>query len=165
MIRYVHQSPKFVKHLAALGNGGKKAAIIAQKAESILRLLLNQGYIRPDQLGATNRYVDRRIKNCTKYDLGGGYRLITVKKSEHLFVLYIGIHDDCCRWIDNNKELELCLIKNRCTTYAVTNAETRHKNTSSVPAYRQDDLKEDLPKGLDDKELRQIFCGITKETA
>jgi hypothetical protein len=165
MIRYVHQSPKFVKHLAALGNGGKQTAIIAQKAESILRLLLNQGYILPDQLGATNRYMDRRIRNCTKYDLGGGYRLITVKESEHLFILYIGPHDDCCRWIANNKELVLRFVKNRCTTYAITDTETRHKNTFSVSAYRQDDPEEDLPKGLEDKELRQIFCGITKETA
>ena len=85
MIRYVHQSPKFVKHLSALCNGGKKAAMIAQKAESILRLLRNQGYIRPDQLETTKRYVDRRIKNCTKYDLGSGYRLITVTENEHLF--------------------------------------------------------------------------------
>jgi len=67
MIRYVHQSLKFVKHLAALCNGGKKAAVITQKAK--------------------------------------------------------------------------------------------------VPACRQDDPEEDLPKGLDDKELRRFFCGITKETA
>jgi len=165
MIRYVHQSPKFVKHLSALCNGGKKAAIIVQKAESILRLLQNQGYIRPDQLGATNRYVDRRIKNCTKYDLGSGYRLITLKEDEHLFVMYIGAHDNCCRWIANNKDLELSSIMKRSTTYAVADSRTRPKDASSAPGCRQDDPEKDPLESLDDNLLRRIFCGLIKETA
>lgn len=165
MIRHVHQSPKFVKHLSALYNRGKKAAIIAQKAESIIRLLRNQGYIRPDKLGTTKRYVDRRIKNCTKYDLGSGYRLITIKEDEHLFVLYIGAHDDCCRWIENNKEFDPYLVKHRCITYAVDDFKKRQRDVVPAPVCRQDELKEDPLENLDDNVLRRIFCGLTKETA
>ena len=164
MIRYVHQSPKFVKQLSTLFNGSKKEAVIAQKAESIFRLLQNQGYIRPDQLGTTKRYIARRIKNCTKYDLGSGYRLITIKEDKHLFVMYIGAHDDCCRWIANNKDLEPCSIMKRSTTYAVADSRTQPKVASSAPVCRQDDLKEDPLENLDDNVLRRIFCGLIKET-
>jgi len=164
MIRYVHQSPKFVKNLSALCRGSKKEAVIAQKAESIMRLLRNQGYIRPDQLGTIKRYVDRRIKNCTKYDLGNGYRLITVTEDEHLFFLYIGAHDDCCRWIDNNKYLELGSIRKRSITHRVADSGTPPKNAFPAPVCQQDDLKEDPLENLDDNVLRRIFCGLIKET-
>lgn len=65
MIRFVHQSPKFVKHLPPLSKEGEKAGMITQKDESIFRLLRNQGYIRPDQLGITKRYGDGRKRSKT----------------------------------------------------------------------------------------------------
>ena len=164
MIRYVHQSPKFVKQLSTLFNGSKKEAVIAQKAELTIRLIRNQGYVQPDQMGTTKRYIDRRIKNCTKYDLGNGYRLVTVTEDEHLFFLYIGTHDDSFRWIDNNKYLELDSIRQRSIAHAVVDSGTPPKDAFPAPEYRQADLKEDPLENLDDNILRRIFCGLAKET-
>ncbi|HIJ54968.1 MAG TPA: hypothetical protein HPQ03_02460 [Deltaproteobacteria bacterium] len=167
MIRFVHQDLKFVKRLETLYKEEKKAVIAAGKAEEIIRLLKNQGDIRPSQVVRTRSYTEKRIKNCIKYDLGSGYRLITVKEGEHLFILYIGNHNDYIRWIENNKELEPCLIKHRCTTFSVVDteidSEAQHGNVASATASGYDVDEENPLADLDDKILRRIFCGLIGE--
>lgn len=79
--------------------------------------------------------------------------------------MYIGAHDNCCRWIANNKDLELSSIMKRSTTYAVADSRTRPKDASSAPVCRQDDPEKDPLESLDDNLLRRIFCGLIKETA
>ena len=45
---------------------------------------------------------ENRIKSCFKYDLGLGYRLITIHKNKTIYVTYIGNHDDCDKWLNKN---------------------------------------------------------------
>ncbi|MBI5327322.1 MAG: UvrD-helicase domain-containing protein [Deltaproteobacteria bacterium] len=46
---------------------------------------------------------ETRIKNCFKYDLKDGYRLITVQQSNCRIFLYVGTHDECERWLEQNR--------------------------------------------------------------
>lgn len=171
MIRFVHQDVKFVKRLQALSKEEKKAAIAAAKAEEILCQLKNQGHIRPEKVSGIRIYIENRIKNCFKYDLGSGYRLITVKEGEHLFILFIGNHNDCARWTENNKDLAPCLIKHRCTTFSVANSELdpeeHYEDAASAEAFGADvdEDEEDPLADLDDKILRRIFCGLIGENS
>ena len=45
---------------------------------------------------------ENRIKSCFKYDLGLGYRLITIHKNKTIYVTFIGNHDDCDKWLNKN---------------------------------------------------------------
>lgn len=48
-------------------------------------------------------YGESRIKHCVKYDLGDGYRLITIQNQKYILLCYAGDHDDCDKWLMQNK--------------------------------------------------------------
>ena len=48
---------------------------------------------------------ESRIKNCTKYDLGDGYRLVTINAGDVTFFCFAGSHDETENWIRRNTGL------------------------------------------------------------
>lgn len=154
MIRFVHQDPRFSKQLDYLRSAGKKAAIAAEKADRIVSDLI-QGRV-PAQTGTLTKYGELRLRNCMKYDLGCGYRLITVRQGHHLCLAYIGTHDACDRWIENNRNHPPLFWKNGTRTFFVR---------QPVPVKRgrpRTEIREDEtePDSIDDKSLRIIFRGL-----
>ena len=59
----------------------------------------------------TTNHGESRIKDCVKYKLTGGCRLVTVQKDGRCFFLYIGDHDDCQKWIDGHRGLDPAVDK------------------------------------------------------
>ena len=53
-------------------------------------------------LEVTN-HGETRIKNCVKYDLGDGWRLVTRQTEKICTFLFVGDHDDTDRWLDGHK--------------------------------------------------------------
>jgi hypothetical protein len=53
----------------------------------------------------TTKHGETRIKNCVKYELGDGYRLITVQSNRIIWLLFCGSHDECDKWLDKNSGL------------------------------------------------------------
>ena len=53
------------------------------------------------QLRLTN-HGESRIKSCVKYDLGQGFRLVTVHKEKIIWLLYVGNHDASLSWLKQN---------------------------------------------------------------
>ena len=54
-----------------------------------------------NQFSVTN-HGESRIKSCVKYDLGQGFRLVTVKRDRIIWMLYVGDHEDTDKWITRN---------------------------------------------------------------
>jgi hypothetical protein len=142
-----------------LSRAGKKAALAAEQANDILRKLQTGGlaYV---EAGAITKHGELRIKGCVKYDLGSGYRLVTLKQEMDLLVLYIGSHDDCHRWIENNRELPVDKIRQRSRAVPVV-----HSNELSSPCERKNEMmagekSEDFFAEPDDRQLRTIFSGL-----
>lgn len=141
---------------------GKKAKLAAQKTDDIIGRLKNQGYLMPEELGKVTKHGELRLKNCIKYDLGNGYRLITIKQKNNLFVLYVGTHDECHQWVVNNRELKLDVIRDRCAVFSV---DTPNMPRQPEAVCRETDTDDDLEQrieNLSDRELREIFCGLVK---
>ena len=59
-----------------------------------------------NRLRVTN-HGETRIKHCVKYDLGQGYRLVTIKHKGIISLEYVGNHDDTDKWLDRNSGLTL----------------------------------------------------------
>ncbi|MGO3933683.1 hypothetical protein NP284_35875 [Rhodopseudomonas pseudopalustris] len=55
-----------------------------------------------DGLPVTNN-GETRIKNCVKYDLGDGWRLVTRQTDKICTFLYVGDHDTTDRWLESHK--------------------------------------------------------------
>ncbi|MDA8138719.1 MAG: hypothetical protein M0036_08695 [Desulfobacteraceae bacterium] len=153
--------PKVKKRLDALRRSGKKACLAAERAEEIIGRLKSEGVI-PDRVGTVTKHGELRIKGVMKYDLGSGYRLVTFKNGCRLFLLYVGTHDDCHRWIENNRELTVEQIQERCELLPVQEIE------SDRPATRHEaEIEADFDPlaSLSEKELRQVFCGLVDAVA
>ncbi len=158
MIRFVHQNSKFEKQLNALRKAGKKAAIAAKEADAIIDMLLMREDHVPARVGVPTRYGELRIRNCVKYDLGSGYRLITVRQDTHLFLLCIGTHDECDRWLENNRKRQTVFVKNRKKTFSVR--KLPFDFTPNLLPESESDDHEEFFNDIDEKYLRVIFRGI-----
>ena len=143
--------------MALLRRAGKKAAIAEKKAEKIIDKLI-KGSI-PEYLSSLTRTREYRIENCIKYDLGNGYRLITCKHGDRLFILFVGTHDECHRWLENNKGWQPVSADPRGNCLSVKPEVP--KDTEN--RYADEREPEDDPEYFDEKLLRIVFRGLCGE--
>lgn len=160
MIEKVYLDRKFFKGLQQLQRSGKKAALAAARAEDVVARM-RSGEIVPDRVGTTTKHGELRIKGVMKYDLGSGYRLVTYKHRRQLYLLYVGSHDDCHRWIENNRELSAEQVKERCTALALEGDALDAAMADVAPDSAEDDY--DPLSSVREKDLRVIFSGLVGE--
>ncbi len=156
MIRFVYRDPRFDKQLETIKRAGKKGTIAAKEADEIIKRLI-QGCDSPTEIGVMTKSGEYRIKKCTKYDLGCGYRLITVLNEDCLFVTYIGTHDESNLWLEKNKFLQPRADKSRGKVFMV------QKPAKDGPCIKQQDTEtEDEPflQPIEESYLRKIFSGL-----
>lgn len=161
MIANVYIDPRLDKGVQLLRRAGKKAALAADRVEEIVSRVC-AGQLVPDRAGAVTRHGELRIKGVIKYDLGSGYRLITYRQRLRLYLLYVGSHDDCHRWIENNRELALTIdaIRERCRHVAVPRAPSA--DTEDAPEETAGTGCEALAPEpeYDQQILREVFAGL-----
>jgi hypothetical protein len=160
MIKQVCVDPKIEKILQTLRRCGKKAALAALQAEAIIARM-RSGDLVPARVGAVTKHGEQRIKGVMKYDLGSGYRLVTFKHVDCLFLLYVGTHDDCNRWIENNRDLTVAQIEERCTVLAVHGANA--VVDTALHGSVGDEEEYDPFTPLSERDLRRVFCGLVGE--
>jgi len=95
----VHRENKFNEVLRSLRNSGGERFNAYRKICEI-RQALDLG---ERNVAQTTDHGESRIKNCIKYDLGNGYRLVTVDFREVVILCHAGKHDDVDHWLDQNR--------------------------------------------------------------
>lgn len=159
MIQYMHIDPKLEKQLKALRQAGKKAALAVDRAENIISRL-KEGVLRPEQIGTVTKHGELRIKGCMKYNLGSGYRLVTYKEEQELFILFAGTHDDCHRWIENNRDLPLEDIRRRSQHVPIEAMDHPNQYVMARKQYLNGEEGDDSFEQPDDHQLRILFSGL-----
>lgn len=161
MIENIHVDPKLEKCLSVLRKGSSRACLAADRTEAIIEEL-KQGQTPPGDICSFTRNGEGRIKGCRKYDLGAGYRLVTLKQDNDLYLLFAGTHDECSRFIDNNRDgLSLASIAERSDT--VKRSGLKKEIVSSTPSSSNDaETDEDWIPPLSDKDLRMVFSGLVE---
>ena len=161
MIQIAYLDPKLDKCLAGLRRSGKKASLAADRADEIISRL-RAGIFPPGQVATVTKHGELRIKGCMKYDLGSGYRLVTLKDGRQIYLLYIGSHDECHRWIENNRDLPLDLIQERSEAVAIKPGQSRKVSADSEEVLEDISTEDfEIEEFYDDSELRRIFSGLT----
>lgn len=159
MIRNIHVDPKLEKCLSVLKRGSRRACLAADRAKAIIEEL-KRGETPPGEICSFTRNGEGRIKGCRKYDLGAGYRLVTLKQESDLYLLFAGTHDECSRWIENNRDgLPLELIAERSHTIEWP-GQIKEMSSSTASLPQDLDPEEDWIAPLSDKELRMVFSGL-----
>ena len=142
--------------------GGANGALAAKHARTIIDQLVGTGICNPKLMGRLTRHGDARIKDCIKFDLVRGYRLVSIVKDQEIAILYVGSHDECDRWIKNNAGLDPVLDKKRNKLCVVEEAGRRgRRNWKRLR--EEPDYAEELLRNITDQELREIFRGLCKQ--
>ena len=160
---YIHREASFKKSLDTLAKGDKTAARAAARAEEIMARLASGDSQAIEVVSRRTKHGELRINGCRKYSLGGGYRLVFVKRGSHLVATYVGSHDDCNRWIENNRGFEPELPSHSSAPFPSENQESESPRDSEVEE-REPDYDDTLMKQIDEKMLRRIFTGLCGES-
>lgn len=160
--KFICLNPRVSERIAWLRKAGTTGSLLADKAEAIIaRLKSGEPWLADRKIAPRTAYGEKRIRKCVKYDLGWGFRLITILRRGCLFICYVGPHDECDRWLaDNSRIKEVDFGRN--TLYPVTpqtlKAAGLHLESSSEGS---DDLDRRL-RELPDQSLRRIFSGLVE---
>lgn len=158
MILSIFIDPNLRKRLTELRKQGGVSSFAAKKADDLISRLLLRGRNCSHEIGKLTKNGEFRIRQCKKYDLGNGFRLICLRQGHHFIFLSIGTHEECHRWLERNKGLRYEIDEGYQDVFI-----TRDIPEPSVPVKEVDpaDAYEDqLLQSIDDKMLRKIFCGI-----
>lgn len=160
-MEYVHISAKVEYRIEGLRKTGKAGAALAQKATRLIESLAS-GAVRHrlGEVGSYTKYGEGRIRNCRKFDLGCGFRLITLQRGKKVFVPFLGTHDECQRWLDRNSRMKEFVegngrvlripgLQRVITCEAVPPTRVPAENTADTV----------MPK-VTETELRQVFHGL-----
>jgi hypothetical protein len=153
-------SSKVESRIAVLEKAGKSGKTLAQKATGIIDSLAS-GDVRShmDTVESYTKYGEKRIKNCRKYDLGCGYRLITLQRGETVFIPFLGSHDECQRWLENNSRLK-AFHAGKGKTIHIEDRKSSPTNLRDVDNMDMDG--DGLLQDLTDKDLRSVFNGLVE---
>ena len=153
----IHQTRKFAKRLVAMAKAGKHERIVAERARQILADLHTNPLHEEAECKRT-RHGELRLNDCRKYDLSCGFRLIALKRERRLIFTYIGSHDDCQRWIENNRDYQ---DEIKSVPVPQVSAEDRHQSEAVIGiGPDNDEDEEDLMVEIDERVLREIFSGL-----
>jgi hypothetical protein len=91
---------KSLRDASNLGGQHQKKAI---KVRAILGSLEE---LNPFNGVPVTNHGESRIRNCVKYDLGDGWRLVTQQTDKMCVFLFMGDHEDTDRWLDRQRGLQ-----------------------------------------------------------
>ncbi len=153
---------RVVERIGSLRKAGASGIFLAGKAEAVIaRLKSGETWVPERRVAPRTAYGEKRIRKCIKYDLGWGFRLITLLRHDSLYICYLGTHDECDRWLAENsraKEIEfgrgtVCQVVPRQPKASIPYVEE--------PSIELDDLDKRL-QDLPDQALRRIFSGLVE---
>ncbi len=149
------------RQLRALRRGDGKAAAAAERADSIFAMLIRSRAGAWELSNKLTKNGELRLQNCSKYDLGSGYRLVAVKKEFGLCFVFAGSHDACDRWLDKRRETGLILHLEKLRQILLP----AKKNLPPIPlgelVEAEKEYEARLASKLDDDTLRRLFRGLS----
>jgi hypothetical protein len=169
MIQYIYYSNFLPKQLRGLRKTGKKAELAASKCEAILNDITQYGCQCETVLGKRTRNGELRIRNCVKYHLGSGYRLVTIRTGFHLFVCFVGSHNETDQWIERHRFEELApgdpLYHCEAKVTPPDTEETNYYDDTGMDDIDEDSYENELRARLDESLLKSIFKGLFTNAA
>jgi hypothetical protein len=135
---------------------------LAQEATQIIENLTSGDFQDPtNAIGNFTKYGEKRIQQCRKYDLGCGYRLITLQRGETLFMPFLGPHDESHRWLENNSRLK-DFNAGAGRMIRVVNKKTRTELPKAIEKADAMADESDAFNPLSDADLRYVFSGLVQ---
>ena len=165
MITSLNIARSVERQLEALQRSGRKGEKAVENFRTICQQLRQQGPEAPELLARRTKNGELRVKNCIKYHLGHGYRLVTIRLGDCLYLPVLGSHDEVDLWLDLRRREGFApqesaftreLLQPAGHVAAVTVAEDGQEASA-------DSGDEELSPPLDERLLREVFRGLCQQ--
>lgn len=98
-----YRTPLFERQLKSLQRSDKRGAAAAERAEKLLCAIASGQLSDEELLIRQTKNGELRLNNCRKFDIGSGYRLISIRGNGGLCFVCVGTHDVCDRWLNKRR--------------------------------------------------------------
>ena len=161
-MKYVYLSAKVQNRIERLKKTGKAGQQLARKVAGIIADLTS-GTVQHhrDAIDRYTKYGENRIKNCRKYELGCGYRLITLQRDAKTYIPFLGPHDECQRWLDNHSRMK-GVITGKGAWFRLSETDAFSEEPGGMAAASRENFKDDRAAQISDKDLRRVFRGLVE---
>lgn len=164
MISTLHIATSIERQLENLQKAGKKGALAAHQYNQIISQLEKGNVSSLPLKNKRTKNGELRLQNCIKYDLGCGYRLITIKRGSDLYIPLLGNHDEVDLWLEKNRALPLEWKVLQCHSGTDQKDTCRVQSTvqHQIPAIAEniDIYEKQLLEKVSESNLQEIFCGL-----
>lgn len=153
----------FSKLLNRMSKAGGQAALAAENAIGIIKMIHEKRASNISDACRQTRHGEKRLKNCLKFNLGNGYRLITVKKNDLIRLVHIGTHDECDAWLEKYRGWDFFSITDD-KIFSNLLSESAEKTPEKIESecFERDEYEERLMHKINDNTLCYLFCGLRK---
>ncbi|MER8543800.1 AAA family ATPase [Mesorhizobium sp. M1334] len=138
------------------GGQGKNRAI---KVKAILNSLGEPDPFRFIGISVTN-HGESRIRNCVKYDLGDGWRLVTQQTDKTCGFLFVGDHADTDHWLDAHRGQQFAVKDGRTKLVPGSGLQIAHGSE-----FRADHHDKPLVERLDAEAMDHVLDGLPRSVA
>ncbi|EIM64979.1 hypothetical protein [Desulfobacter postgatei] len=154
----VHLHPKLERQLTAMEGQANAPSIAAGRARKIIEAMI-QG--RTSQAsGLFRARSDARVKNCWKYDLGAGYRLICIRTKQIIYIMHIGDHESCDVWLNNNSKKQPHNTEIKMTAFTICDNPAPFDFQTARSPNRKPAFDDQFLTPIPQEYLRKVFCGL-----
>lgn len=147
-----------------LRKSDQKGVMAAKQTDLILKTMRDNGGNIPLSVSLKRtKNGERRITKCEKYDLGSGYRLITLRDGASLYVTFIGTHDECDLWFKKRRALD---HKDASISYveSISSQEASASEPDIISSDESEDgYEKELFSRIDHETLKTVFSGLYQE--
>jgi hypothetical protein len=151
------RTDRFDRCQEQLRKGDARAVAAARNAEEIIAALVEDGGGMTTISNKLTCHGEARLDKALKFDLGGGYRLISARQGKVLLFLFSGTHDECDRWLENNRGKRFSAELDGVPVHKVAGVKAP---VSGEEPGSCDDYEQLIWGKITQKDLREIFSGF-----
>ncbi len=165
MIRYLYLANSLAKRLENIHRAGKKGRIAAANCDHILELMRKPDIAISELQHKRTKRGEGRIDNCIKYNLGNGYRLVTVLSGDRLFIPFVGTHDETDGWLERHRNYTFSEENGLYQCEVLTGSQDGAKGSKNLVLSASDSVERDIYEEainakIDEATLKFIFRGL-----
>lgn len=150
--------PKLERQLTAMEGQANTPFIAAGRARKIIEAM-TQGQTA-QAAGLFRARSDARVKNCWKYNLGAGYRLICIRTKQIIYVMHAGDHESCDAWLNNNSKKQPQSTEIKMTSFTICDTPDPFDFQTIRSPDREPDFDDQYLASIPQAYLRKVFCGL-----
>jgi len=161
---YLHISCSLERQLGKVTDSSSYSNGVLLKCRQLLSDMRECGLHHEKVASKRTRKGEKRLRNCVKYDMGAGYRLVTVMNGNHLFVTHLGSHDETDQWFDRHKGDNFTAENSSYSWERIQIRECEDRGQSLIGAELIDsnDYEAQLEAKLNESILLSIFDGLNR---